>query len=138
MTTEEALRVLRAASPHREMQTDDARSLIRPVSTVASREKSSVVDSIGEALMTHEMESLIWQPIEAARLILVLVERGGPSPRLLELALNYLSMYFQELDEVVEGCRSRIRAGESPPHISVALIGALRSVDGVLSDGSDS
>lgn len=133
MTTEEALRVLRTASPHQDIRTEDARRLVQPVMILASHEPREVVGLVGEALLAHEMESLIWQPLEAVRLILVLIEWGSPSKRLLELALNYLSMYFQELDEVVEGCRGRIQAGEPLSNISVALSSALNQMEGVRS-----
>ena len=133
MTMEEALCALRAASPHRDIQAEDARTLIQPVAALAAQEPRQVVDSVGESLLAHEMESLFWQPLGAVQLILILIERGCPSQNLMELALNYLSMYFQELDEEVEACRSKLRSGMAPSEVSVALAHALCEVEGARS-----
>lgn len=132
LTLEEALGLLREESPQQDVQADDPRSLIREVVALASHETREIVSNVGEALLAHEMESLSWQPLAAARLILVLLDRASPSSNLMELSLNYLSMYFQELDDVIGVCRSRIATGESLSDVASSLVQALQRVDGVL------
>ncbi len=134
MSAEDAVLTLRAASPQVDLDLADPRSLARSVARLPATASIDTVDGIGEALLAHEMESLLWAPLDAARLILVLVGRGGPSLRLLELSMNYLSMYFQELDETVHECRHSIGAGKPLSEVAASLIDALNEADGVLSD----
>lgn len=109
MDVDEALALLRAVHGHARL--DDAWSLIDAVSALATDDVRA--GRVGEALLVHDLERLTWDPIEGAALIRALLVRGEPSAALLGLSLSYLSLYFQELDGVIEGCRRVIEEGGS-------------------------
>ncbi len=133
MTIKEAYRLLRATSSDRDAQAEDTQFLIKSVAKLASSEQRDVVDLVGEALLAHELDSLDWEPLEGVQLITLLLERGGPSSTLMELCLIYLSLYFQELDNLIAACRERTRTGEPPSDISLDLVPTLHQLSGIRS-----
>lgn len=132
MSAESALGLLQEAAPGQPLDEGDALDLREALEALISHAPRNVVDAIGEALLAHEMDMLVWEPLEAARLVRVLIEHGSPSRPLTELSLNFLAMYFDELDDVIAECRATLAGPpEALAELSGTLTGAITTLEGI-------
>jgi hypothetical protein len=131
ITIAEAERVLNLAAPDIDVHVDEAASLLIPIRAMATTTSMGLVNRVGEALLSHEITCLTWVPIHGVLVIRALINCGATSPLVLSIGLDYLSMYFQELDDEIANVRRSIQTGRPKIELEVVLVGLIESLEGV-------
>jgi hypothetical protein len=87
--------------------------------------------SLVESLLEDDLQTLEWQPAFGLSLIQWALTLAPPSERLLATACTWLSLYYQELDDVIARCRSLLdqRGAPSLAEAGRTLTEALRGLD---------
>ena len=126
----DSLKLLRSASRGGDLDPSDARSLIAPVTAMVNKYGDPVSSEVAHAIISNELGVLEWPPLDGLRLIKAFL--GGSSRiDVLGVALDYIALYFQELDGVVEECRESLAADVSPAQVSQRIVAAIDGVEGV-------
>lgn len=83
----------------------DGAEFPKALRAIAASEGADSAARVAEALLLDELQNLELSPLIGARFVLTSLEVAVPTGVLVEAACAYLSLYFQELDEAVSGCR---------------------------------
>jgi len=99
---------------------------------ISDRYEPEEVASIATLLLQKELETLEWPPLSGAEVVLKALELAIPIEDLLSTSCTYLSLYFQELDDVLAKCRSLVNQGaDSLFFARDLLVQRLESLEGV-------
>ena len=126
----DSLELLRSVSPGGDLDPSDPRSLIAPVIAMMNKYGDPVSSEVAYAIISNELGVLEWPPLDGLRLIKAFL-RGSSRIEAVKAALDYIALYFQELDDVVEECRERLAADASPAQVSQRIVAAIEGVEGV-------
>ena len=126
----DALSLLRSASGDGDLDPSDARSLIAPVTAMVKKYGDPVSSDVAHAIISKELGVLEWPPLDGLRLIKAFLI-GSSRIDVVQVALDYIALYFNELDDVVEQCRESLAAGVSPEQVSQRIVAAINGVEGI-------
>jgi hypothetical protein len=127
-TLSDALTALREASGRDDLGEHDAEALTAAIEALGQAAPAEAVSLAGETLLQHELTQLMWPPLQGARLVDALLAHGTPTASLLQTAMVYLSMYFQELDGLIADCRARLEVDAPPAEVAATLRAAVAAL----------
>ena len=81
-----------------------------------------------EAILAAELETLSWQPAEGVAFLQRALSVPTPSALLLERAVSYLALYYQELDDVLSAASAALDRGEPPAAVARDLLGHMEGL----------
>ncbi len=75
-----------------------------------------------EELLRQEFNVLEWQPLFGVSVLEAALDVGRASASFLDAACTYVSLYFQELDDVISRCRELLALGDANSLEEVATL----------------
>lgn len=131
LSLDESLSLLRSMGNGNSIDIADAETLIDPVKNMAAHCSDRVCDEVALAVISSELGVLNWQPMDGTRLVNAFLAVAS-SRDVTILALNYISLYYPELDEVIGECRHEVAAGASHREVNLKIAAAIEGVENFL------